>query len=70
MLKVFQTFFEFTIVFLGEMFYNYNNKTELFGDIYQKSKEETAMVQLIVGKKGKGKTKQLLDKVNGAIKDC
>ena len=23
------------------------------------------MVQLIVGKKGKGKTKQLLDKVNG-----
>ena len=68
MLKVFQTFFEFTIVFLGEIFYNYNNKTELFGDIYQKSKEETAMVQLIVGKKGKGKTKQLLDKVNGAIK--
>ena len=67
-LKVFQTFFEFTIVFLGEIFYNYNNKTELFGDIYQKSKEETAMVQLIVGKKGKGKTKQLLDKVNGAIK--
>lgn len=26
------------------------------------------MVQLIVGKKGKGKTKVLLDKVNGAIK--
>lgn len=26
------------------------------------------MVQLIVGNKGKGKTKQLLDKVNGAIK--
>lgn len=26
------------------------------------------MVQLIVGEKGKGKTKQLLDKVNGAIK--
>lgn len=26
------------------------------------------MVQLIVGKKGKGKTKQLLDKVNAAIK--
>ena len=26
------------------------------------------MVQLIVGKKGKGKTKQLLDKVNSAIK--
>ncbi len=67
-MKVFQTFFEFTIVFLGEIFYNYNNETELFGDIYQKSKEETAMVQLIVGKKGKGKTKQLLDKVNGAIK--
>lgn len=27
------------------------------------------MVQLIVGKKGKGKTKQLLDKVNTEIKD-
>ena len=26
------------------------------------------MVQLIVGKKGKGKTKQLLDKVNAEIK--
>lgn len=26
------------------------------------------MVQLIVGKKGKGKTKHLLDKVNGAVK--
>lgn len=28
------------------------------------------MVQLIVGKKGKGKTKQLLDKVNMEIKDA
>lgn len=28
------------------------------------------MVQLIVGKKGKGKTKQLLDKVNGAIRSA
>lgn len=28
------------------------------------------MVQLIVGNKGKGKTKQLLDKVNGAIKSA
>lgn len=28
------------------------------------------MVQLIVGKKGKGKTKVLLDKVNGAIKEA
>ena len=27
------------------------------------------MVQLIVGKKGKGKTKQLLDKVNSDVKD-
>ena len=27
------------------------------------------MVELIVGKKGKGKTKVLLDKVNGAIKE-
>ena len=29
----------------------------------------TPMVQLIVGKKGKGKTKQLLDKVNSEVKD-
>ena len=28
------------------------------------------MVQLIVGKKGKGKTKYLLDKVNTAIQDA
>ena len=35
-----------------------------------KSKEDTARVQLIVGKKGKGKTKQLLDKVNAAIKSA
>lgn len=27
------------------------------------------MVQLIVGKKGKGKTKELLDKVNGQVKN-
>ena len=27
------------------------------------------MIQLIVGKKGKGKTKHLLDKVNTEIKD-
>ena len=27
------------------------------------------MVQLIVGRKGKGKTKQLLDKVNAEVKD-
>ena len=29
----------------------------------------TPIVQLIVGKKGKGKTKQLLDKVNSEVKD-
>lgn len=34
------------------------------------SKEENNMVELIVGKKGKGKTKVLLDRVNGAIKDA
>ena len=34
------------------------------------SKEENRMVELIVGKKGKGKTKVLLDKVNGAVKDA
>ena len=28
------------------------------------------MVELIVGKKGKGKTKVLLDKVNGAVNDA
>ena len=28
------------------------------------------MVELIVGKKGKGKTKVLLDRVNGAVKDA
>ena len=27
------------------------------------------MVQLIVGRKGKGKTKQLLDKVNSEVKE-
>lgn len=34
------------------------------------SKEENSMVELIVGKKGKGKTKVLLDKVNSAVKDA
>ena len=34
------------------------------------SKEENRMVELIVGKKGKGKTKVLLDKVNGAVKEA
>ena len=34
------------------------------------SKEENIMVELIVGKKGKGKTKVLLDRVNGAVKDA
>ena len=28
------------------------------------------MVNLIVGEKGKGKTKHLLDKVNSAVKTC
>ena len=34
------------------------------------SKEENRIVELIVGKKGKGKTKVLLDKVNGAVKEA
>lgn len=34
------------------------------------SKEENSMVELIVGKKGKGKTKVLLDRVNGAVKEA
>jgi hypothetical protein len=33
------------------------------------SKEENTMVELIIGKKGKGKTKVLLDKVNESIKN-
>ena len=33
-----------------------------------KTKEDTAMVQLIVGSKGDGKTKHLLDRVNNQIK--
>ncbi len=33
-------------------------------------KEESAMVQLIVGKKGKGKTKYILDKVNTAVRSA
>ena len=45
--------------------------SEVFSQITKLgSKEETAMVQLIVGKKGKGKTKYLLDKVNSAIQDA
>ena len=38
--------------------------------LYIVSKEENSIVELIVGKKGKGKTKVLLDKVNGAIKEA
>ena len=34
------------------------------------SKEENRMVELIVGKKGKGKTKVLLDRVNNAVKEA
>ena len=34
------------------------------------SKEENILVELIVGKKGKGKTKVLLDRVNGAVKEA
>lgn len=34
------------------------------------SKEENSMVELIVGKKGKGKTKVLLERVNSAVKDA
>ena len=35
-----------------------------------KPKEDTTMVQIIAGNKGKGKTKHLLDKANGAIKEA
>lgn len=34
------------------------------------SKEESRMVELIVGKKGKGKTKVLLERANSAIKSA
>ena len=37
---------------------------------FNKPKEDTTMVQIIAGRKGKGKTKVLLDKVNGAVKDA
>ena len=37
---------------------------------FNKPKEDTTMVQIIAGRKGKGKTKVLLDKVNGAIKEA
>lgn len=39
-------------------------------NIIYMSKEENSMVELIVGKKGKGKTKVLLDRVNGAVKEA
>lgn len=47
------------VVFSLFILYNRCNKFTLGG---------IAMVQLIVGEKGKGKTKQLLDKVNSAVK--
>ena len=39
-------------------------------NIYPLPKEEITMIQLIVGAKGKGKTKILLDKVNTEVKDA
>ena len=42
--------------------------TEMVHLIYFIFKEEIAMVQIIAGKKGKGKTKHLLDMANAAIK--
>lgn len=48
------------VVFYPFISYNRYNKFTLGG---------ITMVQLIVGKKGKGKTKQLLDKVNSAVKE-
>jgi len=47
------------VVFYARIIYNGHNKFTLGG---------IAMVQLIVGRKGKGKTKHLLDKVNSAVK--
>ena len=37
---------------------------------YPLPKEEITMIQLIVGAKGKGKTKILLDKVNTEVRDA
>ena len=34
---------------------------------YYKLKEEIAMIQIIAGEKGKGKTKHLIDRVNKAV---
>ena len=39
-------------------------------NIYPLPKEEITMIQLIVGAKGKGKTKILLDKVNTEVRDA
>ena len=38
--------------------------------VFSESLEENAMVQLIVGEKGKGKTKVLLDKANNGVKEA
>lgn len=74
------------IVFSVRMFYNYTIKRRGFVqniryfseklpiDIVEMNKtqkqEEIAMIQIIAGEKGKGKTKFLLEKVNNAVKDA
>ncbi len=61
-----------TLENLEQLHYNMKHIKHRFGSkiISYVSKEENSMVELIVGKKGKGKTKVLLDKVNGAIKEA
>ena len=49
---------------------SFKNPLQFYSKLLYVSKEENRMVELIVGKKGKGKTKVLLDKVNGAVKDA
>ena len=52
------------VVIYVKIVYNY------ITNIYPLPKEEITMIQLIVGAKGKGKTKILLDKVNTEVKDA
>ena len=52
------------VVIYVKIVYNY------ITNIYPLPKEEITMIQLIVGAKGKGKTKILLDKVNTEIKEA
>ena len=40
-----------------------------FTPVSNKTMEDTTMIKLIIGKKGSGKTKLLIDKVNTAVQN-